>query len=56
MYYRDAVAALLVYDVTDELSFRSLNFWVTGRISTTTTASIAAAASVSTTTTTLAEL
>lgn len=29
MYYRDAVAALLVYDVTDELSFRSLNFWVT---------------------------
>ncbi len=28
LYYRDASAAILTYDVTNEKSFESLNFWV----------------------------
>lgn len=27
-YYRDADAAILVYDVTNSKSFESLNFWL----------------------------
>ena len=28
LYYRDAVGALLVYDVTDKQSFNSLDYWI----------------------------
>jgi small GTP-binding protein len=28
LYYRDASAAILTYDITNEKSFESLNFWV----------------------------
>lgn len=28
LYYRDADAAILVYDVTNPKSFESLNFWL----------------------------
>lgn len=28
MYYRDASAAILVYDITDQSTFRGLNYWI----------------------------
>lgn len=28
LYYRDAQAAILVYDVTDPSSFKDLNYWI----------------------------
>lgn len=28
LYYRDAAAAIICYDVTDETSFESVNYWV----------------------------
>lgn len=28
LYYRDSMAALLVYDVTDISSFNDLNYWI----------------------------
>ena len=28
LYYRDAAAAILVYDVTDPDSFKDLNYWI----------------------------
>lgn len=27
MYYRDAVAAIICYDLTNEASFQSVNYW-----------------------------
>ena len=28
LYYRDAAAAIICYDVTDESSFESVNYWI----------------------------
>lgn len=28
LYYRDAVAAILVYDVSDVNSFKDINYWI----------------------------
>lgn len=30
MYYRNAVAVVLVYDITNDKSFESVKFWVKG--------------------------